>query len=394
MPPGGTVFDSPSAAAVWVTQLVESRFAAGLDAARAARASGPRPEAVALRRAYLDLLKLCLCDLCGTSTLSVARTTGGQVMSRELTGDQLRFRAAGMDWPLNGLTMIGLTRLDDLQACVESVVADAVEGDLIETGTWRGGASMLMRATLDLLGAEERTVWVADSFQGFPASDEVDGRSDEHPPALAPELPADLSSDLAAFDFLAVPLEEVQANFARLGLERGVRFVPGFFEDTLPHLAGGRWSIIRLDGDTYEATRVALESLYPGLSVGGYVIVDDYLALDQCRQAVDEFRQEHGILEPIEEVDWSSVRWRRETGSPPAAASADGPGPTLGLSPRPMARPPRARVPAMEEVDLAHELAETRRRLASEVDRLTGSPLAGPKAWLGRLLRRARRSAE
>src|SRR4051794_17062909 len=94
---------------------------AGLEAARAARAGGPSPEAEALRTAYLDLLKLCLCDLAGRSTSSVGRTPAGEVMSREIDGDQLRLRSAGMDWPLHGLTMVGLTRLDDLQACVESV---------------------------------------------------------------------------------------------------------------------------------------------------------------------------------------------------------------------------------------------------------------------------------
>ena len=108
-----------------------------------------------------------------------------------------------MDWPLQGLTMVGLGRLDDLQACVESVIADGVEGDLIEAGAWRGGASILMRATLDAAG-DERTVWVADSFAGFPEAD----------------APDDGSLDLRDFDFLAAPLEDVRASFARLGYER------------------------------------------------------------------------------------------------------------------------------------------------------------------------------
>ena len=64
----------------------------------------------------------------------------------------------GADWPFSGLTMVGLKRLDDLQACVESVVADGVEGDVIEAGAWRGGASILARATLDSLGADDRLV--------------------------------------------------------------------------------------------------------------------------------------------------------------------------------------------------------------------------------------------
>ena len=211
---------------------------AHLAGAREPRAAGAAADVEALRAAYLDLLKLCLCDLAGTSTVSVGAMADGTVMSRELRGDGLRLRAAGMDWPLQGLTMVGLGRLDDLQACVESVVADGVEGDLIEAGAWRGGASILMRATLDAVG-DERTVWVADSFAGFPEAD----------------APDDGSLDLRDFDFLAAPLEDVRASFARLGYENGVRFVPGFFEQTLPPLAERRWAIVRLDADTYEATR-------------------------------------------------------------------------------------------------------------------------------------------
>src|SRR5215213_8510043 len=223
---------------------------------RAARAVAAAADPETLRLAYLELLKLCLCDLGGTGTTSVWTHTDGSLMSRELTGEDLAIRVGGVDWPLHGTTMVGLHRLDDLQTSVESVVRDGVEGDLIEAGTWRGGASILMRATLDTLGAVDRTVWVADSFQGFPAPD------DQHPDREA----------LRAVDFLAVPVDEVRANFARFGLDDGVRYVPGFFDETLPGLAGRRWSLVRLDGDTYEATWLSLQALYPGLSVGGHLV--------------------------------------------------------------------------------------------------------------------------
>ena len=156
-----------------------------------------------------------------------------------------------------------------------------------------------MRATLDSLGASDRTVWVADSFQGFPPSQPGE------------EFPRTLGPYLAAFDFLAVPLEEVQQSFARLGYEKGVRFLPGLFEQTLSQVSDRRWAVVRLDGDTYDATWTGLEQLYPGLQDGGYLIVDDYGALEECRTAVDRFRAEHGIAEPLEEVDWTCVRWRR-----------------------------------------------------------------------------------
>lgn len=362
----GSATVPPSVAAARLLQVVEHEFAEGLEAARSAVALSPRADAESLRRAYLELLKLALCDLCGTTTASVARTQDGVVMSRELSGEQLRMRAAGLDWPLHGLTMVGLTRLDDLQACVEQIVGEGVEGDLIEAGCWRGGASMLMRATLDTLGGPARTVHVADSFQGFPASD--DARGEDGAPSL--------SLDLAGCDFLAVPEAEVRDNFARFGLSEGVAFLPGFFQDTLPALSGHRWALVRLDGDTYEATLVALRALYPGVQQGGYVIVDDYVSLEECHQAVDDFRREQGIEAPLERVDWNSARWRRADA--PAGVDAAVPQPSGVAAPRAVQRQARERVPTIEEVELAEELERARREIAY----LTGSPLRGPARWM------------
>jgi hypothetical protein len=283
-----------------------------------------------------------------------------------------------MDWPLHGLTMVGLTRLDDLQECVEAIVRDGIEGDLIEAGSWRGGASILMRATLDTLGDRDRMVWVADSFQGFPRAPEPEANG------------YDLGADLAACDFLAVPLPEVRDNFTRLGLDRGVRFVPGFFEQTLPTLSGRSWSLLRLDGDTYDATRLSLEVLYPGLSTGGYVILDDYLQIDPCRAAVDDFRREHGITEPLEPVDWSGARWRRESEPPPSEPQTVG----VEAAPEAVERRPPSRVPAIEEVELRHELEQMRARLTAaegQIQRLISSPVRGPMAWLRHRARRMQR---
>jgi O-methyltransferase len=346
----------------------------GLESARPARAAGPGSDAEALRRAYLDLLKLALCDLAGARTTSVGRTEDGQVMSRELTGDGLRLRAAGMDWPMQGLTMIGLNRLDDLQSCVESVLAEGVEGDLIEAGAWRGGASILMRATLDSLGADDRTVWVADSFRGFPNEAAVGSTTQGEP------------DDLGVFDFLAIPLEEVEANFARLGCQRGVNFVPGFFEETMPGLRDRRWSIVRLDGDTYESTLLTLRSLYPGLSTGGHLIIDDYGALDECARAVDEFRSEQRITEPLEEVDWTGVRWRRESAPnvPEDSGARANPSASCGSTGTAQRRQ-EAPIPTVNEIVLEREMAALRKRLETaeeEIELLRSSPLRGPAAWL------------
>lgn len=355
---------------------------AGLAAAREADAVGPRGKPEELRLAYLDLLKLCLCDLAGPTTMSVGVGDDGAVVARQLGGTERKMRVAGMDWPLQGLTMSGLYRLDDLQSCVESVVRDEIPGDFIETGTWRGGASIFMRAALDALNDDERTVHVADSFRGFPGAKDGATNADDRL--------------YSGFDFLAVSVDEVQANFARLGCEEGVRFVPGFFEETLPGLADHRWAILRLDGDTYEATRVALRSLYPGLSVGGYVIVDDYGAFDGCRAAVDEFRRENGIVDPLEAVDWSCVRWRREA-QPPGEDPP--PGPTDVDDERDVAGAPppdrhrSASVPTVHERALMREREELRNRLAraeEELSQMRLTRLAPLRATVARLRERRR----
>jgi O-methyltransferase len=312
----------------------------GIKEARAARAVGPSADPEGLRRAYLELLKLALCDLVGSTTESVGKAEDGTVAFRQLAGEQLKLRAAGMDWPLQGLSMVGLGRLDDLQACVDSVVREGVQGDLIEAGSWRGGASMLMRAALDSLGQTERTVWVADSFQGFP---QAPGEGEE----------------LSEIDFLVAPLDDVKASFARLGLERGVEFVPGFFGQTLPGLVGRRWSLVRLDGDTYDATWLGLSALYPDLSPGGFLIVDDYGAVPECQRAVRDFRAHYGIDEPLQEVDWTCVRWQRTNPEPIHTEVPDPrPAPVTGPPPRPM------RVPSEEELALRRELEALRRRPA------------------------------
>ena len=269
------------------------------------------------------------------------------MFSRELSSEELRLRAMGADWPFSGLTMVGLERLDDLQACVESVIADGVEGDVIEAGTWRGGASILVRATLDSLGATDRTVVLADSFKGLPAPGEA--------------FPEDVDLDLSSVDYLSASAEEVRGHFERLGLEEGLEFVPGFFSETLPGLRGRRWSVVRLDGDTYEATWVGLDSLYPGLSKGGYVIIDDYGLIPECRAAVDDYRREHGVTAPIEKADWNGRRWRRE--DEPDPPPPGGPVQTAQRDHAPAdsgAVPERVPIPSERELALEQELRELR----------------------------------
>jgi O-methyltransferase len=178
-------------------------------------------------------------------------------------------------------------------------VEEDVPGDLIETGVWRGGACILMRGALNAYGDESRCVWVADSFEGLPKPN-------------AEKYAADAGDDHWTHnETLAVSLEQVQENFARYGLlDDRVKFLKGWFSNTLPTAPIEKLSILRLDGDMYESTIDAIAALYPKLSVGGFAIVDDYF-LKNCKAAIHDYRDLHGITEPMIEIDDRAIYWRR-----------------------------------------------------------------------------------
>jgi len=208
-----------------------------------------------------------------------------------------RKREHGRDWPHNAETMIGLERLDNLQWCVTDVLHRNIPGDLIECGAWRGGACILMRSVLKVYGDKTRIVWVADSFEGLPKPDE---NSD----------PIDIT--LWEGGEMTASLDQVKRNFSKYGmLDDQVRFLKGWFIDTLPAAPIERLAVLRLDCDLYESIMQSLKYLYPKVSSGGYVIIDDYGALIPAKNAVDDFRRENGIHEEIVKIDWTGVYWMK-----------------------------------------------------------------------------------
>ena len=107
----------------------------------------------------------------------------------------------------------------------------------------------------------------------------------------------------------------MKENFRRYGLlDDRVRFLQGWFKDTLPTVRDRRWAVIRLDGDMYESTMDALINLYDNLSPGGFAIIDDYGCIPACKQAVEDFRVARGITDPIQTIDWTGVYWRKSDG--------------------------------------------------------------------------------
>ncbi len=271
-------------------------------------------ESAALRRRYLGLLKRALVNLI--------------YPEHELRPDELQANVAADDRVLRDIryarpddfetlvackrdgrnfrqrvtrfshTMIGLRRLENIEWCAGRIFADGIQGDFAEAGVCQGGAAIFMRALQVAYGQAERRTWLADSFQGLPI----------------PTDPADEGYDLseARQPWLACDLRAVQDNFRTYELlSENVRFLTGWFSETLPDAPIEQLALLRIDADLYESTRDVLVSLYDKVSPGGFVIVDDYHAFKPCRLAVDEFREARGIDAPLTRVDWTAVYWRK-----------------------------------------------------------------------------------
>jgi O-methyltransferase len=279
------------------------------------------PGDAGVRSRYLDLLKRALVNLIYPEHELRIELLEEHGRSRGLAGEQLmrdiRYRqpaeyedlvASKVDGSVRrrrpsrfSHTMIGMERLDNLEYCARRVFADGVPGDFLEAGVCQGGAAIFMRGLQVALGQEERRVWLADSFEGLP------------PPTHEVDRAWDLDWSEERQPWLACDIGAVRDNFRTYGLlDDGVRWLQGWFSDTLPEAPVEQIAILRADADLYQSTREILDSLYHRVSPGGFVVIDDYGAIDACRHAVDEFRAEHGVTDPIRRIDWTGVYWRRE----------------------------------------------------------------------------------
>jgi cephalosporin hydroxylase/glycosyltransferase involved in cell wall biosynthesis len=182
---------------------------------------------------------------------------------------------------------LGRVRLNHLERCLEVIREEAIEGDLVESGTGRGGAAILMRGFLEAYELPDPRVWVADRFDGR-GSVWAKGGS---------RFPPDLNTVREAFD--------------RFGLlDRRVVFLQGPPSQTLAEASIGEVALLRVDSNDAEEIRAVLDALYDRVTPGGFVIVDAYGAVD-CNAAVDGFRAERDVVDPLERIDWSGAAWRK-----------------------------------------------------------------------------------
>jgi hypothetical protein len=210
--------------------------------------------------------------------------------------------------PYPGSTLSSIGMMNQLQVAIEALLAAGTEGDLMETGVWRGGLCVWMLAVMQAVEAQEptripplhRLVWAADSFEGVPPPRSTGSFAQDETHEWVPHL-------------YAADIESVRWQFERLSLGNTnsqlvdpsrVRFVKGYFNESLRPAVnpviqtGRRLALLRLDGDTYESTMDVLAAMYTSVNEGGYIIVDDF-HLNGCRRAVFEFRQANGITAPL-----------------------------------------------------------------------------------------------
>jgi len=271
-----------------------------------------------MKESYLNLLKIVLTNLNHTDkpeykTLVAKRLTTWKLKLLNILDIILRpwkiricheykidreKRYEGLDCPSIGETMVGVRRLENVEKCIESIVADNIEGDFAECGIWRGGVCIYMQAVQRTLG-ENRKIFCCDSFEGLPKPKRT-------------FVGEEYVDNLWKYDILKVPVVDVLVNFKKYDLwGDNIVIVKGWFCDTLPTAPIEKLSILRLDGDLYESTMDILENLYPKLSIGGYCIVDDYRGIKQCKTAIHDFRDKNGITESIIDIDTMGVYWRK-----------------------------------------------------------------------------------
>jgi O-methyltransferase len=197
-----------------------------------------------------------------------------------------------------GWTMLGPRRGRMLHRLAEEVERAGVPGALVDCGAWNGGSSILLSS-----GAPGRDVWAFDSFAGLPNPSELDGRESEG-----------LGGELVASE------QKLRAGFERFADSARLHVRAGWFEETLADAAGdvGPVAVLHCDGDWYDSVLLTLEVMYPRVSPGGFVVIDDYGTFPGARRATDEYRIRSGDSAPLRRIDHTGRYWRKGT----AAAAA------------------------------------------------------------------------
>jgi len=202
------------------------------------------------------------------------------------------------------ITMVSPERMANVRDSAMAVIEQGIEGDFVETGTWQGGCSLVMRAVNNVYGdTSRRANWLFDTFEGLPGFDERDTKVEQ-------SIGSTQKMDPVGSYKFAGGLETVQKHFVTILGDnfKNLNFQKGFFKDTVPVAAVKKIAVLRLDGDMYSSTMDVLNVFYDKVSSGGYVIIDDYGHWPQCKKAIhDFFDKERGmdIANLLKKVDYT-----------------------------------------------------------------------------------------
>ena len=189
----------------------------------------------------------------------------------------------------------------------KSVEEKGLSGAIVECGVWKGGCAGVAAAVVRE-GGHRRELHLFDSFQGLPEPSGNDGQE------AAEYSDGRANGKLESTGKCVAAVSEVEELlFRRLAIDpTKVKIHVGWFQDTIPNAAKGIGpiAVLRLDGDWYESTSVCLKYLYPLISPGGIVILDDYNFWEGCAKATNEYRSQFSITTPIERIDAEAVFWR------------------------------------------------------------------------------------
>lgn len=206
-------------------------------------------------------------------------------------------------------TMTSPERILSLCEATRYLVRNQIEGDIVECGVWRGGSMSAAARTLQHMRASNRDLWMYDTYEGMAAPSKMDvdflGRTAAE--LMQAEDAATIPPDGPDSIWCQSPLEGVRETMRDTEYPFSkIRFIKGMVEDTLPEFKPSKIALLRLDTDWYESTKCELEQLFPLLSPGGVLIVDDYGHWNGCRRAVDEYFQQHQVCMLLNRIDYTA----------------------------------------------------------------------------------------
>jgi len=198
-------------------------------------------------------------------------------------------------------TLTSVERMIALSNAITHIVKNNIPGDIVECGVWRGGSMMLTALTLISHQDTDRTLHLYDTFEGMspPTNDDV-GFDDRTAQSQLDDDPGMTGVGCKA------GIDEVRTNLESTNYPaRNIRYIKGRVEETIPQHVPESIAVLRLDTDWYESTRHELEHLYPRLSPGGFLIVDDYGHWKGARKAVDEYFEKRNEQPYLHRIDYT-----------------------------------------------------------------------------------------